>query len=270
VANLVSGHAVGNTAMTPYFGIQNNNVICIGHPTVFNNITIGNVITNGTPGTLSDNFNTGSLDTTMWTKLSDQWNDITVNSGLAYYVAWNMPNDNGYGPLQAASSLTGPWVDFLPSSSWIVVNGTNRTATITTAALQSQLGTTDVGFFRLVKRVFTKMQILLPGETAAPNTPTGKTGTPAVPASPTAFPVIMNAVDNNWNVVNSSDDCKLSDPDPGFVVTDGTDGYQTGMNLVGGTGTLNVLFLGPGSSQITATDADNVLITPNTSPVITY
>jgi hypothetical protein len=270
VANLVSGNAVGNTALTPYFGIQNNNLICIGYPAVFNNITIGNVIVNGTPGTLSDNFNTGSLDTTKWTKLTDQGNDITVNSGLAFYVAWNMPNDNGYGPLQAASSLTGPWVDFSPSSSWIVVNGTNRTATITTAALQSQLGTTDVGFFRLVKRTFTKMQILLPGETAAPNTPTGKTGTPVIPASPTAFAVIMNAVDNDWNVVNSTDDCKLSDPDSNFVVVDGTDGDQTGMNLVAGTGTLHVLFLGSGSSQITATDADNVLITPDTSPVITY
>ena len=50
---------------------------------------------------------------------------------------------------------------------------------------------------------FTKLQILLPGETAAPGSTAGKTGTPTARAAGTAFNVVVNAVDANWNVVNS-------------------------------------------------------------------
>jgi hypothetical protein len=268
-ADYISGHANGSTAMTPYIGIQNNNLIGIGHPAVFSNIRIHNIITNGIPGTLEDNFNTGSLDTTnLWAKLTDNQADITVNSGLAWYLAWNMPNDNGYGPLQAASSISGSWVDFSPANSWIVVNGTNRTATITTANLQSKLGGTDVGFFRLVKRVFTKLQVLLPGETAAPNTPTGKTGTPT-PVSLGAGgneDVTVNAVDSNWNIVNASDTITLTSSD-GMAI------LPLDMGLVGGTVTFSglnaVAFSTVGSQTITATDTTNPGITANTSSSVT-
>src|SRR5439155_3486964 len=50
---------------------------------------------------------------------------------------------------------------------------------------------------------FTKLQLLLPGETAAPGTSTGKTGTPLAQTAGTAFSVTVNAVDANWNVVNT-------------------------------------------------------------------
>jgi hypothetical protein len=111
---------------------------------------------------------------------------------------------------------------------------------------------------------------LLPGEFAAPNTTSGKTGTPNAQSAGTPFNVIINAVDDNWNVVNVTDDCVLTDlADAGFVVF-GTDNSQTGMNLINGTGTLSVDFIAGGSSQITASDADNNTITPDTSPTVTY
>ena len=270
VANLVSGNASGSTAMTPYFGIQNNNLIGIGHPAVFNNITINNVITNGTLGALVDNFNTGSLDANKWVKLTDNQADITVNSGnLAWYLAWNMPNDVGYGPLQAASSISGPWPDFSPSSGWIVVNGTNRTATITTTDLQSKLGETDVAFFRLVKRTFTQLQVLLPGEVNAPNTPTGKTGTPT-PVSLGAGgneDVTVNAVDDNFNIVNSSDTITfVSSTDPlAFFPNDA--------GMVGGTVTFSGVnplgFSTEGSQTVTVADSTNPSIPQATSSPVT-
>jgi len=47
------------------------------------------------------------------------------------------------------------------------------------------------------------LQVLLPGETAAPVTPTGKTGTPSAQTSGTAFSVKVNAVDVYWNIANN-------------------------------------------------------------------
>src|SRR5205823_11197690 len=52
----------------------------------------------------------------------------------------------------------------------------------------------------------TKLQILLPGETAAPGTAPGKTGTPSDQIAGIALTnaIIVRAVDANWNVVTSS------------------------------------------------------------------
>src|SRR5690606_21902085 len=51
---------------------------------------------------------------------------------------------------------------------------------------------------------FSKLQLLLPGETAAPGTLTGKTGTPSEFNVGQEYTVRVNAVDENWNVVESS------------------------------------------------------------------
>jgi hypothetical protein len=234
-ASLVSGNANGNTAMTPYIGIQNNNLIGIGHPVVISNIRMHNVITNGTPGTLEDNFNGGSLDANKWAKLQDGSADITVNNGLAWYLHWNMPNDNGYGPLQAATSVNGPWVDFSLASSWYVVNGTNRTATITTADLISKLGGTSPAYFRLIKRPFTQLQVLLPGETNAPNTLSGKVGTPDPIHSGDFVTVTVNACDAVWNIVNVTGDTihmDTSDNDNSIVPIDSAIGSGTMSGII--------------------------------------
>src|SRR5262249_45518777 len=53
---------------------------------------------------------------------------------------------------------------------------------------------------------FAKLQLLVPGESAAPGTATGKTGTPTPRAVGTPFNVTVNAVDANWNLVNSVND----------------------------------------------------------------
>src|SRR5207249_4584279 len=53
---------------------------------------------------------------------------------------------------------------------------------------------------------FVKLQLLLPGETAAPGTASGKTGTPNSQTAGTAFSVTVNAVDANWNIVTTATD----------------------------------------------------------------
>src|SRR5260370_36071276 len=47
----------------------------------------------------------------------------------------------------------------------------------------------------------TKLQLLVPGETAKPGTASGKSGTPVAETAGAAFTVTANAVDANWNLI---------------------------------------------------------------------
>src|SRR5207249_692643 len=60
---------------------------------------------------------------------------------------------------------------------------------------------------------FAKLQLLVPGETAAPGTANGKTGTPLTQTAGTSFNVTVNAVDSNWNVVSTNDTIAISSSD---------------------------------------------------------
>ena len=51
----------------------------------------------------------------------------------------------------------------------------------------------------------TKLQLLVPGESPAPGTTSGKTGTPDPEAAGSGYSVVVNAVDANWNVVSTND-----------------------------------------------------------------
>ena len=50
---------------------------------------------------------------------------------------------------------------------------------------------------------YTKLQILLPGETAAPGTPSGKTGAPAAQTAGVPFTIRVRACDATWHTVTS-------------------------------------------------------------------
>ena len=50
---------------------------------------------------------------------------------------------------------------------------------------------------------YSRLQTLLPGETAAPGTPSGKTGTPTAQTVGVAFNVTVRACDNTWTTVTS-------------------------------------------------------------------
>src|SRR6185295_3083400 len=50
---------------------------------------------------------------------------------------------------------------------------------------------------------FSKLQLLAPGETAAPGTASGKTGTPSAQIANSSFGVTLNAVDVFYNAANT-------------------------------------------------------------------
>ncbi len=109
---------------------------------------------------------------------------------------------------------------------------------------------------------FTQIQLLLPGETAAPGTLTGKTGTPTAQVAGTAFTVTARSVDATFNLVSSTD----------VVGITSSDVYATLPStaaLVAGSKTFSVTLNVAGTATITASDITNSSKTPNTSPSVT-
>src|SRR5207249_10744727 len=76
-----------------------------------------------------------------------------------------------------------------------------------------------------------KLQLLVPGETAAPGSATGKTGTPSIQTASIGYSVTVRAVDANWNLVNTSTHTV------GITCADANDILPANAALVAGTGT---------------------------------
>ena len=98
-------------------------------------------------------------------------------------------------------------------------------------------------------RPFTILQILLPGEAAAPDTATGKTGTPTPQQATVPFNIVVNAVDETWHVITDvSDTVKITSTDAfAFLPADAA--------LSSGTATFSLTLGDAGNSHtITATD----------------
>src|SRR5207244_12527003 len=88
----------------------------------------------------------------------------------------------------------------------------------------------------------TKLQILLPGESAAPGTSTGKAGAPSdqVAGSAITNRVVVNAVDANWNVVPGSvPNVTITSTDSSATIADDNGATAGNMSLVSGTRTLS-------------------------------
>lgn len=262
VADLVSGNAHGNTDMTVYYGIMNRALENIGVPSIWNGV--GQTNSNYS---LWDNFSTG-FDTNTWLKLTDYAPDIFVNTGdLLGYLRWNTPNDTGFQSLMVGSSVNGPWYDAgVPSSSWLLISTATayREALLSKAAVHAALqgAETNAAYFRLLKRVYAKLLVLLPGETNAPGTATGKTGTPSAQAAATPIDVTVMACDSDWYPVNSAAGINFTSNDPGAGLP--ADGVIT---LSGGKTTVQVT-LDTGTWTVTATDASDATKT-GTSTAIT-
>ncbi|MDR3544991.1 MAG: hypothetical protein P4L30_04405, partial [Candidatus Limnocylindrales bacterium] len=138
--------------------------------------------------------------------------------------------------------------------------GVRLTATRTSGT--SQLASGSSAAFTVVAGTFTKLQVLVPGEIAAPGTVSGKTGTPTAQMAGTPFTVTVNAVDANWNVVASTDVVAITSSDPAATL-------PASAALVAGTRTFGVTLNTAGSRTVTATDLNNGAKTAATSPAIT-
>src|SRR5206468_6191802 len=110
---------------------------------------------------------------------------------------------------------------------------------------------------------FVKLQLLVPGETAAPGTASGKTGSPTAETAGTSYSVTVNAVDANWNLVSTVADTV------GLTSTDASAALPATTPLVAGTRSLSLTNKTAGSWTLTATDTSDGSKAANTSPPIT-
>jgi hypothetical protein len=239
-----------------YLGMQANNANALNQAVVYSHFAISN-----TASPFSENFLADSvLDTT------NTWNTsaasgpkgvLIVPAGSAYWINWTLP-DSGFS-LQTSSTLNNPLAWNSPTTGPIIGMGSIRSQLL--ASNEMPVGST--AFFRLIKRVFTQLQVLLPGETNAPGTPTGKTGTPTSVSAGSEVDVTVNAVDATYHIVNVSDTVHLTCTDSGAILPNDA-------SMVNGTLTFTTLYLNDsGSWTVTATDTGNNAIPPATSSSIT-
>ena len=130
------------------------------------------------------------------------------------------------------------------------------------AVAGSEVPTGNAAFFELIQRTASQLQVLFPGETNAPNTTTGKGGTPTPVNNGDAVNVTVNSVDATYHIVSNADKITLTS-------SDGSALLPNDFNLVGGTATASVYFLTSGSQTVTATDVSSTNLTTGVSSPIT-
>lgn len=124
------------------------------------------------------------------------------------------------------------------------------------------LGVTLVSAASAAPGPYTRLQVLLPGETAAPGTPSGKTGSPTAQTSGVPFQVTVRATDDTWTTV------------PGITHTiqiQSTDASATlpvPAQLTDGTGSFTVRFNAGGAFNVIAHDQTDPTIPDAQSTVV--
>jgi len=159
-----------------------------------------------------------------------------------------------------------------PATSSAFIGGvlTNQSVTLTKAGsgvtITATSGSTGTSAAFLVNvGTAVKLQVLMPGETAAAGTTTGKTGSPSTQTAGAAVTVTVNAVDANWNLVSSVHFIAITSSDGSAVL-------PANAALVAGTKTFSVTLKTASAGQtVTATDTTAPLLTANTgalTPVV--
>src|ERR1043166_3790559 len=111
--------------------------------------------------------------------------------------------------------------------------------------------------------VYAKVQLLMPGETAAPGSTTGKTGTPSARTARTSFNVTANAVDTYWNVASGVTNLAR------ITTSDANATLPTNAPFSGGTRSFSLTLNTAGNQTVTATDVTDGTKPPSTSPTTT-
>lgn len=234
-----------------YVGVMPGATTRVGQMAILNGVKI-----TGTPGAanLDSHFVGVPINDADWaTNAVSAIGVQPISSDAAYWMNWTLPA-LGFLP-QISGAVTGPWAD--PTLLGFEGGGLHQSL-----VLKSDLPTGNAAFFRLVKRSFTKLQILLPGETSAPNTPTGKTGTPDPITVGSIVNVTINAVDDNFNRVSASDMIHL-------VGSDNSVFAEGDFAMSNGTVSIAVMFLNSGTFTITASDLTDPTKTSDTSSPVT-
>lgn len=235
------------------FGIFKNDSANDGHNQQAHG-TFSHATFTGMAAPIDDDFSGATLTNKYaWRKTSASAVQF-IPANTAWMVDWTLPAAD-FNP-QFAAAVAGPWSNAAFSSTF--TTGNRVYSTVSAAALPAG----NSVFYRLIKRPFVKLQVLMPGETAAPNTPSGKAGTPDAQTAGLPFNVTVNAVDEFWNRVKSADMVTLTSSDEAATLPAET-------ALISGTATLSVVLNNIGSFTVTATDSTDGTKAPNTGTATT-
>ena len=210
---------------------------------------------NAAPGTASGKSGSPSAQT------AGNPFSVVVN---AVDATWNLINTNdtvaiSSGDPNAVLPSPGPLAGGTGVFSVTLKTSGSRTVSASDSTHPGITANTSSAIF-IGAGAFSRLQLLLPGESAAPGTINGKSGTASAEVAGAAFAIIVNAVDTNWNVATSITDTI------GFTSSDGSATLPGNTALISGTGSFNVTFRASASSQsITATDISDGTKTPSTS-----
>ena len=216
----------------------------------------------GSSGHTSQTVNVGLVTTLM---LSPANVSITAGGSQSYTAAGFDAYSNPAGDVTASTTFSiGPNGSCTGTSCTATVADANGSVhTVTGTYTSGGRGSTNL---TVTAGSFTLLQLLVPGETAAPGTGDGFTGTPNTQYVNGPFQVTVNAVDQYWNLVNTvTDTVAITSTDPKAIP-------PADAALAAGTGTFNVTLdtvsYNPATTTLTATDATNDSMTASTSPVI--
>ncbi|MCP5522373.1 MAG: hypothetical protein H7A46_12580 [Verrucomicrobiales bacterium] len=239
-----------NDAVTVYFGAQPNVTSYIGQKTVLARARISGAV-GGTD--ITDDF-PGPLDTDTWELAAENPAGIMIlNDDAAFWLGWSLP-DTGFGLQATTDVVAGEWNPYAGATS-ILPTGATKSVLIAKSGLPGE----DMGYWRLAKRMFTQLQILWPGESNAPGTPTGKTGTPDPVPLFSEVTVTINAVAQDYAVMRSvTDTVHFASSDPNAFLPED-------LALVSGTATAQIIFFTEGPQTITVSDVTDPGIDPGTS-----
>lgn len=256
---LASFNALGGAAYA-YFGASPG----AGQSTVISQVVIAG---GASQYALTNNLSSLPLDKAAWGLLGGE--NFIAPAGGGWLASWTLPAVNFN--LKVTSELGNP-------NSWVLLSGnTNLAGPVTTYTAGTSakafvpsisLPKAAAAFFSLQKQVVAKLQVLLPGETNAPGTASGKTGTPDPQPLGASVSVTVNAVDANWNVVAyCTDQISLTSSDSA-ATSDTFTALPLAGQLAQGTAKLNVIFATAGSQTVSASDTSQTTVASATSSSI--
>ncbi|MGD1088617.1 MAG: hypothetical protein ABR955_07800 [Verrucomicrobiota bacterium] len=210
----------------------------------------------------TDNFlDDSGLDTT------NTWAVNALTPGSIWFVPTNTPYSvNWTVPAVGYDLQVGTNLANSASYSTLSLPSDLLTPGERTLIPQASLPAGKQGFFRLTQFTPTQLQVLWPGETNAPNTVSGKVGTPteqSLSGTGGLVNATVNECDDHWNIVNTSgDDIQITGSSENII-------DPNNAPIENGTLQQTIDFEATGSYTITATDLTNTNITSNTSSTIT-
>jgi hypothetical protein len=246
-----------------YLGMQANTSAAFGQAVAYSSFSVSN-----TASPFSDNFladttlNTNNWDTSV---ASGPAGVLVVPATAADWITWTAPAA-GYS-LETGSNL-------LDLAHW--TSPTHYPVISFSGGFQQLVDKTElpaggIGFFNLIHRTATQLQVLLPGETNAPGTALGYTGSPtpislaAQGLTPTT--ITVNACDSQWNIVNKTDSITISTTDGGAFTSNASVSMVNGTAIFSGSN--GILFSDDGSWTVSATDLSTATIPIGTSAPVT-